>query len=362
MKRIWPLLLVVSACDRSAAEAPPGGATQPGPPQVEVVPVKSEMLHLTVALPGELMPYQAVAIYPRVTGFVEQIPVDRGSVVRKGALLARLSAPELADQRAEAESKSAGQQTTVERLRAASATPGVVAGHDIELAEASLSAEKARVSSLKTLESYLVVRAPFDGVITERNVHPGALVGPPSGAAAVPMLRLEQVNRLRLTVAVPEVDVGAIAEGAPAEFTVQAWPGKHFSGVVKRVSHVVDPKTRTMPVELDVTNSEGKLASGMYAEVKWPVVRTAPSLLVPTAAVGQTTERTFVDRVRDGVVEQVPVRRGAPVGDHIEIIGPLSPGDTVLKRASEELTGGARVSIKQSDGGAAKDGGGQPRP
>jgi membrane fusion protein (multidrug efflux system) len=354
VKLLWPLLLVVSACDRSAVDPTPASAAPAGPVQVEVVPVASELLHLTVALTGELTPYEAVAIYPRVNGFVERIPVDRGSVVRKGTLLARLSAPELADQRSEAESKSAGQRTTVERLRAASATPGVVAGHDIELAEASLSAEKARVSSLKTLESYLVVRAPFDGVITERNVHPGALVGPPAGPAATPMLRLEQVNRLRLTVAVPEIDVGAIAVGAPAEFSVQTWPGKKFSGTVKRVSHAVEPKTRTMPVELDVANADGNLASGMYAEVKWPVVRTAPSLLVPATAVAQTTERTFVDRVRDGVIEQVPVRRGAVLGERVEVIGQLSLADVVLKRGSEELTAGTKVIIKRSDAGAAK--------
>jgi RND family efflux transporter MFP subunit len=310
------------------------------------------MLHLTASLPGELTPYEAVAIYPRVTGFVEQIPVDRGSVVRKGALLARLSAPELAAQRAEAESKTAGNQSTVERLRAASSTPGVVAGHDIELAEAALNAEKARVSSLKTLESYLVVRAPFDGVITERSVHPGALVGPPAGANATPMLRIEQVGRLRLTVAVPENDVGAIAEGAAAEFSVQAWPGKRFSGTVKRVAHAIDPKTRTMPVELDVDNPGGKLASGMYAEVRWPIVRSAPSLLVPATAVVQSTERTFVDRVRDGVLEQVPVRRGAMVGERVEVIGQLAPGDQILKRGSEELQNKTRVTTKQPDGGA----------
>lgn len=354
MKHLWPLLLLVTACDRPPAAPPPASAAPAGPAQVEVVPVTSEMLHLTVPLPGELTPYEAVAIYPRVNGFVEQISVDRGSVVRKGALLARLAAPELAEQRAEAESKSAGQQTTVERLRAASATPGVVAGHDIELAEASLSAEKARVSSLKTLESYLVVRAPFDGVMTERNVHPGALVGPPGGTTALPMLRIEQVNQLRLTVAVPEIDVGAIAEGARAEFSVQAWPGKTFSGTVKRVSHAVDPKTRTMPVELDVANADGKLASGMYAEVTWPVVRSAPSLLVPATAVAQTTERTFVDRVRDGLIEQVPVRRGAVLGERVEVIGQLSPGDLVLQRGSDELPAGAHVSTRRSDGGSTK--------
>jgi membrane fusion protein, multidrug efflux system len=351
VKRLCTLLLLVAACDRSSGE-PPTSAAPAGPPQVDVVPVASEMLRLTISLPGELTPYEAVAIYPRVSGFVEQIPVDRGSVVRKGALLARLSAPELAEQRAEAESKSAGQQSTVERLRAASATPGVVAGHDVELAEASFSAEKARVSSLKTLESYLVVRAPFDGVVTERNVHPGALVGPPAGGNATPMLRVEQVNRLRLTVAVPESDVGAVSEGAPAEFSVQAWPGEHFSAVVKRVSHAIDPKTRTMPVELDVDNPGGQLASGMYAEVRWPIVRTAPSLLVPATAVVQSTERTFVDRVRHGVLDQVPVRRGAVLGERVEIIGQLSPGDLVMKRGSEELPAGAHVTTKHPDAGA----------
>jgi RND family efflux transporter MFP subunit len=356
VKRLGLLILFVSACDRSAAEAP-AAAAPAAPPSVEVVPVASETLHLTATLPGELTPYEMVAVYPRVTGFVEDVRVDRGSKVKKGAVLARLSAPELAAQRTEAESKTVGDRSTVDRLRAASSTPGAVAGHDIELAESTLKAQEARVSSLKTLESYLVVRAPFDGVVTERNVHPGALVGPPTGANAVPMLRVEQVSHLRLTVAVPENDVGAIAEGAAGEFTVQAWPGKRFSGAVRRVSHAIDQKTRTMPVELDVDNTEGKLASGMYAEVRWPIVRNTPSLLVPASAVVQTTERTYVDRVRsDGTLEQVLVRRGATVGDRLEVIGPLAAGDLVLKRGSEELANGTRVSPKKSapDGGAGK--------
>jgi membrane fusion protein (multidrug efflux system) len=171
------------------------------------------------------------------------------------------------------------------------------------------------------------------------------------------MLRVEQVGHLRLTVAVPENDVGAIAEGAKGEFSVQAWPGKHFSGTVRRVSHAIDQKTRTMPVELDVDNTDGKLASGMYAEVRWPIVRTTPSLLVPPSAVVQTTERTYVDRVRsDGTVEQVPVRRGATVGDRLEVIGQLAGGDMVLKRGSEELANGTRVNPKKSapDGGASR--------
>jgi membrane fusion protein, multidrug efflux system len=356
VKRLCLSVLLLSACDRSAAEAP-AAAAPAAPPSVEVVPVASETLHLTATLPGELTPYEMVAVYPRVTGFVEEVRVDRGSKVKKGAVLARLSAPELAAQRTEAESKTIGDKSTVDRLRAASSTPGAVAGHDIELAESTLKAQEARVSSLKTLESYLVVRAPFDGVITERNVHPGALVGPPTGPNAVPMLRVEQVGHLRLTVAVPENDVGAISDGAAGEFSVQAWPGKRFSGTVRRVSHAIDQKTRTMPVELDVDNAEGTLASGMYAEVRWPIVRNTPSLLVPASAVVQTTERTYVDRVRsDGTLEQVLVRRGATVGDRLEVVGQLAAGDLVLKRGSEELANGARVNAKKSapDGGASK--------
>jgi RND family efflux transporter MFP subunit len=357
MKRFIPALLCLFvACDRSSpAEAPAPAASAGPPPTVEVIPVASEMLHLAIDLPGELTPYEAVAIYPRVSGFLEDVRVDRGSKVHRGEVLARLSAPELAAQRAEATSKATGARSTMDRLRAASSTPGAVAGHDLELADATLKAEEARVSSLKSLESYLVVRAPFDGAVTERNVHPGALVGPPTGAGAMPMLRIEQLGRLRLTVAVPEIDVASIGEGAPAEFTVSPWPGKRFSGTVSRVSRAIDPKTRTMPVELEVDNHDGRLASGMYASVRWPIARRTPSLLVPATSVAQTTERTFVDRVRsDGTVEQVPVRRGAVVGERVEVTGSLAAGDLVFRRGSEEMQSGTHVVTKRAapDGGA----------
>jgi RND family efflux transporter MFP subunit len=358
MKRFIPMVfLLVAACEQPAPAERSAAAPAGAPPPAEVVSVASETLHLLIDLPGELTPYQSVAIYPRVSGFLEDIRVDRGSKVRRGEVLARLSAPELAAQRAEATSKVTGARSTTDRLRAASSTPGAVAGHDLELADAALEAEEARVSSLKTLESYLIVRAPFDGAVTERNVHPGALVGPPTGPGAMPMLRIEQLGRLRLTVAVPESDVAAIGEGAPAEFTVSAWSGKRFSGTVSRVSRAIDAKTRTMPVELEVDNRDGSLASGMYANVRWPIARRAPSLLVPATAIAQTTERTFVDRVRsDGTVEQVSVRRGAVVGERVEVIGAVAAGDLVLRRGSEEIQNGARVTPRRAtpDGGASR--------
>ena len=353
MKRaVLAVIVALAGCDHSQ-EAPAAAApAESSTPTVEVVPVTSGKLDTTARLPGELAPYQMLALYPRVNGFVEDISVDRGSVVHRGQLLARLSAPELASQRAEAESKLSAAQSTYERTKAAADTPGAVAKHDLEVGEAAVKADQARGQSLKTLESYLYVRAPFDGVITERNVHPGALVGPPAGANEKPMLRLESVGHLRLTVAVPETDVGAIAEGAKAEFVVRTWPGQKFTGVIKRVAHALDTKTRTMPVELDVDNSTNKLAAGMFAEVFWPIRRDTPSLFVPASAIVQTTEKTYVDRVRDGAIEQVAVQRGTALNDRVEVFGPLQAGDTVLRRGSEEMKDGTKVKVKLADGAA----------
>jgi membrane fusion protein (multidrug efflux system) len=346
MKRVLFVLCLLGApaCERATSES--GSTRAEAPPALEVVPVVSRKLDTSIVLPAELTAYESVAVYPRVPAFVEEVLVDRGSKVRKGELLARLSAPELAAQRAEAESKAVAARSTSERLRAADRTPGAVAHHELEVAEATAQAEDARVKALRTLEGYLATRAPFDGIVTERNVHPGALVGPPSGAGGAPMLRVEDVARLRLVVAVPESDLGAVSEGAEASFTVRAWPGQVVKAAVRRVSHSVDPRTRTMAIELDVNNADGKLASGMFAEVRWPVRRSGPSLLVPASAVVQTTEKTFVDRVRDGVVEQVPVQRGAVEGELVEVYGGLKPEELVLRRGSEELHNGARVATR----------------
>jgi RND family efflux transporter MFP subunit len=234
----------------------------------------------------------------------------------------------------------------------------VVAGNDLVQAEkqvdavraqaravdASIGAARQAVAALRDLESYLQVTAPFDGIITERNVHPGALVGPGSGA--VPLLRLEQNSRLRLVVSVPEVDVAGISSGQRVAFTAQAYPGETFTGVIARIPHSMDPKTRSMPVELDVANPQSRLAPGMYPTVTWPVHKPRPSLLVPPASVVTTTERTFVVRIRDGVVEWVNVNRGAQVGEMVEVYGGLNEGDTIARRATDELREGSRVTIQ----------------
>jgi RND family efflux transporter MFP subunit len=339
---------------------------------VEVVRVTSKAVERQVKLPGEFRPYLAVPIYAKVAGFVKRVDVDRGSTVRHGQLLATLEAPEMQAQIVEAESKAqavelqraeavaklAGAQSTYDRLKAASATPGVVAENDVVVAqktveaaqalvrsyEDSIKAARAQAQAVRDLGQYLQIKAPFDGIITERNVHPGALVGPGSGST--PLLRLHQITRLRLVVAVPEALVGAIVKGARVPFTVPAYPGETFYGLVNLLAHDLDEKTRTMAVELDVRNLDLRLGAGMYPEVQWPVRRAQPSLMVPPTSIVTTTERTFVIRVTNGVAEWVNVSRGDRVGDLMEVFGALKEGDTIVRRGTDELREGAKINAQ----------------
>lgn len=350
------LVLVLAGKDGRTVERAPAsshasssGSTKEGIPQVAVVPVIAQRLEETVRLPGELHPYLSVDLYAKVTGIVQWIGVDRGSNVKQGQVLVRLTAPELSAQRAEAEAKLRANEITYERLKTAAATPGVVAPNDLEMAKRTVEADRARVQSLKEMEDYLVIEAPFDGVITTRNVHPGTLVGPAGGAGAnPPLVRLEHIARLRLMVPVPESYTGDIEAGQIVTFSVPAFPDQTFRGIVTRVAHSVDMKTRTMPVEMDVDNTAHLLAPGMFPQVKWPVRRSTPTLFVPANAVVTTTELTFVLRVRQETVEWVRVQKGQSVGDLIEVFGDLTTGDHVIVRGTDELRPGTKVRVTLS--------------
>jgi RND family efflux transporter MFP subunit len=144
-------------------------------------------------------------------------------------------------------------------------------------------------------------------------------------------------------VAVPEEDLGTIPNGASVSFKVPAYPERTYTGTVARISHALDPKTRTMPIELDVTNRDQSLSPGMYPTVKWPIRRARPALMVPKTAVVTTTERTFVIRDKDGHAEWVDVRKGEADGDLVEVSGALHPGDKVLRRGTDEVHEGAAL-------------------
>lgn len=378
LRRIMPgVLFAVAALATmgcNAGSTTSAAVSQATPPaQVDTVHITSRRLDMTINLPGELQPYEEVRVFPRVSGFVQWIGVDRGSVVKKGQLIAVLSAPEIVAAKAEAEAKVlnaenqrvageaklAADESSYQRLKAASNTPGVISDEELETAEKAAEADRARVIALRNtvdaaranlrsaveMEGYLRITAPFDGVVTKRNVHPGALVGPGGGSGSQPsMLRIEQVSHLRLIVAVPEIYVAGIQPGAKVNFTVPAFPGRTFSGTVARLAQSIDVTTRTMPVEMDVWNSTYELHSGMFPEVLWPVHRPRPTLFVPQTAVGRNMEQSYVDRIRSGQAEPVTVRTGGTVGSLTEIFGDLQAGDEVALHASEDLRPGTAVS------------------
>ena len=375
--QLCSLLLMVAAAACSGATTSGTGATAPADPvTVDVAKVVEQPLNVELSLPGELTAFQSVAVYPRVAGFVKAVHVDRGSRVRAGDVLVTLEAPEVIAQRAEAQSKLQGAEAqlsvarakaeadrgTYEKLKAASATPGVVAGNDVVVAEKaaeagqsqivsaeqSIEAARQSLNALRDMEGYLRLTAPFDGVITERNVHPGALVGPASAStSSAPLLRLVQIQRLRLVVPVPEAYTFQMKPGTSISFTVAAYPGTTFSGTVARIAQAVDVTTRTMAVELDVMNGDGRLAPGTFSQVRWPIHRSAPSLFVPTTSVATTTDRTFVIRIRDGKTEWVDVKTGLTSGPQVEVFGDLRVGDSIVGRATDELRPGTQVHPRE---------------
>jgi RND family efflux transporter MFP subunit len=360
MKRINVFLLVTSMTGLLQVSGRAQGT--------ELVPVVAKPVSRTVELPAEFLPFLSVSLHARVAGYVDQVRVDRGSVVKQGDALVELSAPEMTAQiaaaesrvheaeaaRIQAEAQVAASQSTYDRTKAAAGTPGAVAGNELIQVEKQLEAARAllisreqgsraaesAVRALKDLQDYLRISAPFDGVVTDRLVHPGALVGPGNDAV---LLVIQQVSRLRLVVPVPEENVGGILTGTKVPFRVPAYPERSYSGTVARISRALDQKTRTMPVELDVANPDGSLAPGMYPTVQWPVRRSRPGLFVPKTSVVTTTERTFVVRNRNGEAEWVDVRKGTPEGDLIEILGELKPGEMVVRRATDEMREGTRL-------------------
>lgn len=336
-----------------------------------LVPVVSKPVSRIVELPGEFLPFLSVSLHAKIPSYVDRVLVDRGSFVKQGQLLVEMSAPETMARIAEAQSKVqaaeadrlqaeallAAAQSTYDRTKRAAETPGAIAGNELIQAEKQVDAAKALVNSrvqssraaeadvraLQDLQAYLKIAAPFDGVVTDRMIHPGALVGPGNDVA---LLVIQQVSRLRLVVPVPEEDVSGIVNGASVSFQVPAWPERTYSGLIARVAHSLDQKTRTMAIELDVMNRDGSLAPGMYSTVKWPVRRSRPSLFVPKTSVVSTTERTFVIRNRDGQAQWVDVKKGSTEGDQVEVIGNLKLGDKVLRRATDEIRDGAPLGAR----------------
>jgi membrane fusion protein (multidrug efflux system) len=325
-------------------------------PSVVAVPVKKGKLSTTIAIPGELTPYQEVDLYAKVNSYVKTLLVDIGSEVHQGQLLVVLEAPEINSQLAEAQSRIKqmeavyfASKATYDRLYSTSKTPGTVSQNDLEQAEAKKNSDYANVeaakSSLKEVAAnlnYLEIRAPFDGVITSRNVNLGAYVGP-GGKSTDPLFVLQDQKRLRLVVSVPEIYTGGLNSKDEVNFSVEALPNQKFTAQVKRLAGALDVKLRSERLEMDVFNKDKKLLPHMFAEVNVPLPSRDSAFIVPKTAVVTSTEKVFVVKIVNRRAVWVDVKKGFQSGDLMEVYGDLKTGDSVAKQATDEIRDGSVV-------------------
>ncbi|HVZ57047.1 MAG TPA: efflux RND transporter periplasmic adaptor subunit [Chitinophagaceae bacterium] len=357
-KIYWLFLAVVLSACHSQTDTQAKPSDDPPKKKWELGQVVQKAIESTIQLPGQLQPFEFVQIYPKVNGFVKAVMVDRGSQVHAGQLMMQLEAPEIEQQYFAARSKYLqayslylASRDNYQRLVNTSRTPGTVSANDLELAQARMLAdssssegEKANYKALEATKAYLTLAAPFDGVITERNVHPGALVGPNLKADDKPMLVLQEESKLRLVIDVPEVYSNQLANGTRVRFTVSTLPGQVFTGSVSRSSGALDMKYRSEAIEVDVDNRAGRLKPGMYAEVELPLHRTTQPLVVPSSAIVTSTEGKYLMVVRDGRAERVDITQGNANHDSTEVFGDLQAGMQVVLHATDELKPGVAVA------------------
>tara|TARA_R110000868_G_scaffold296012_1_gene556260 strand:- start:6005 stop:7117 length:1113 start_codon:yes stop_codon:yes gene_type:complete len=304
-----------------------------------------------ISVPAELKPYEQVAVYAKVSGFVQRLYVDRGDRVHKGQLLAVLEAPEMQQQYLS--DKSTEQKVysdylyakqAYDRLVDASKTTGAVA--DIELdraksamesAKSAYDASKAGTAHSSQLQQYLRITAPFDGVITQRDVSVGALAGTGSNT---PLFMMAQSNKLRLTLSLPEKHASSVHEGMPATFTVSSQPGKTFDAKLSRTSGLLNQQDRSLTLEFDVGNPSGELQGGDYAQVKLKLKRKNPSNWVNSKSVLNTQSGTYVLTLNNNEVKRIPVKEGIRLDTLTEVFGNLSPADKIIIKPSEEIKEG----------------------
>ena len=260
----------------------------------KLMALQSRMVNGSVKLPGVLEPFEFVQIFPKVNGFVKDVYVDRGSVVKTGQVLLRLEAPEIEQHVAAAKQKYAEayalyltSKDKYNRLLETSKTPGTVSSFDLQAAHSKMQAdsataqgENANYKAQQTMFGYLTVTAPFNGVITDRNVHPGALVGP-GAQGNTPMLILQQQSKLRMVVNIPEEYSAQITDNSVVHFTVNALPGKEYTGHVSRASGSLNDKFRSETIEVDVLNPDNIFKPGMYAEVNLSIEGNKNAFFVP---------------------------------------------------------------------------------
>jgi membrane fusion protein (multidrug efflux system) len=351
------LAVSVSSCNNSRANGEKANDARTSEAAPEKFTLKKDTLETHITIPGELIAYQQVDLYTKVSGFVKDLKVDIGSRVKTGQILLTLEAPEMMAQLSAAESRLKSQEAlytasaaNYKRLVQTSKTPGTISQNDLDVAEAkknsdsaNLEAARASFKEVNDVKSYLVIRAPFDGTITSRNITVGSYVGPSGKGSELPALTLQQHTKLRLVFSIPESYSGYFHQGDPITFKVRSYPGENFSAAISRQSGALDTRLRSQRSEADVHNENGKLLAGTVADVN-AILRSSPnSFVIPKTALVNSTEAVYVVKVVNGKAQLVNVKKGLESNELVEVFGALSENDVILKKTTDEIKQGQEI-------------------
>jgi membrane fusion protein (multidrug efflux system) len=352
---IFSIVILLYGCHSDdGAQQNKAETEQAEAPVTQVLSLKKGHLTSNLQIPGELIAYQQVDLYAKVNSFVKKLYVDVGSEVKEGELLVTMEAPELGSQLESAESAIKSREAiylaskaNYDRLLETSKTPGTISPNDLEQATARKSSDFAQLQAAQSarkeifdMQNYLQIRAPFNGVITARNVNPGAYVGPAGKGSELPLFNLQEQKRLRLVLSVPEAYTGYLTSKNEVHFTVKSQPDHEFKAIISRMAGSIDERLRSQRIEMDVINNDKKLLPGMEVEVNLPLPSVDSAFIVPRSAVVNSTESVFVIRVVNGQTQRVDVKTGRDSNGLTEIFGNLKSGDLLLISASDEIKNG----------------------
>jgi len=338
--------VLASGCggDTGAAPIVPEAA----PPSVKVVAVGRGSVARTIELPAEVRAWQQVTLHAKVPGFVKSIAVDRGDRVRAEEILAELEVPELAADVAKAHADRTLAGTLAGRVgRAHSKAPDLVVAQNVDEATAKLEVARAALSRAETLLSFATIRAPFDGVVTERFVDVGSFVPAATGTATAhtaAVVTVADFAKVRVAVGVPESETRFVQVGTAAEVKVDEAGTDAFVATVARVAWALERNTRTMMAEIDIENADLRLRPGMLAHVRLGVEAHNGVLVVPAAAVLAEKAGSFVFVLGEGDrVRRTAIKPGFDDGSHVEILEGVEEGLRVVLVGKPPLRDGQVV-------------------
>lgn len=301
-------------------------------------------IHRWISLPASFAPWQQVALKARVAGYIKKVTVDKGDTVTQGQKLIEIEVPELEADLIRHRAEVNIAEIEVRRLHDARAkSPDLILPQAVDDAEAKLAIAKATLERANTLLEFAQISAPFGGTVSARKVDPGAF----SAAGGETLLQLIDAGTLRLQVPVVEMETGFLKVGEQVEAKVDALGGSVLKGTVSRISGALDPATRTMLIEADFKNADGKLRPGMFATASVAVEQHDNALLIPVAGLVKEKVGGFVFMLVDGKAKKTAIKSGFNDGKNVEVLDGLGADDKVLLVGAAAVTDGQAVTVKE---------------